>query len=131
MHKLQYPHCRERECEIANPNGQTPYVEPASKQGLRSIAVIEHPNMRPPGLRIEIYDEQVKIEIGVPIGPTDVPKISKGFDFLASSEDSDSILVNLCHDLNSAAEQITLVSIENTPLRLKRSGSPGSSDDLS
>jgi hypothetical protein len=124
MYKLQYPHCWERECEITEPNGQAPDVEPASKQGLRSIAVIEHHNMRPPGLRIEIYDEQVKIEIGVPIGATDVPKVPKGFDFLAGSEDSDSILVNLCHDLKSAAEQITLVSIENIPLRLKRYG-PG------
>src|ERR1700730_13912835 len=102
MYKLQYPHCWERECEITKPNGQTLYVKPAGEQGPRSVAVVENHNMWPPGLRIEIYDEEVKIEIGVPTGTADVPKISKGFDFLAGSEDSDSILVNLCHDLKSA-----------------------------
>jgi hypothetical protein len=102
MYKLQNPHCRERKCEITNPNGQTPYVKAAGEQGLRSISVVEHHNMWPPGLRKEIYDEEVKIEIGVPTWTADVPKLSKGFDFVARSEDSDSILVNLCHDLKSS-----------------------------
>jgi hypothetical protein len=33
------------------------------------------------GLRVEIYDEQEEIEIGVSTGAAGIPKFSKHFDF--------------------------------------------------